>query len=74
MACREIPYATEQGIFGGVTGNYFGRTGNFLIQTGNSHGIQTVTLFRSAFWVPRHSIHRPHMTLRQNIVSGYGLC
>src|SRR5712692_817206 len=29
MACREIPYATEQGIFGGITGNFFQGTGNF---------------------------------------------
>jgi hypothetical protein len=28
MACRQIPYATEQGIFGGITGNFFQRTGN----------------------------------------------
>jgi hypothetical protein len=27
-ACSKIPYATEQGIFGGITGNFFQRTGN----------------------------------------------
>ena len=30
MPCREIPYATEQGIFGAITGNFRQRTGNFL--------------------------------------------
>ena len=30
MTCIEIPYVTEQGIFGGLTGNFFQRTGNRL--------------------------------------------
>jgi hypothetical protein len=30
VPCREIPYATEQGIFGAITGNFRQRTGNFL--------------------------------------------
>src|SRR5712692_10690292 len=40
MACREIPYATEQGIFGGITGNFFQGTGNSLARTGNSSSDQ----------------------------------
>ena len=36
MACRQIPYATEQGIFGGITGNFFQRTGNSRAGAGNS--------------------------------------
>jgi hypothetical protein len=28
-ACRQIPYATEQGIFAAITGNFFGVTGKF---------------------------------------------
>src|SRR3972149_5796244 len=27
MVCREIPYATEQGSFGGITGNFFKELG-----------------------------------------------
>jgi Major intrinsic protein len=29
-ACRQIPYATEQGIFAAITGNFFGITGNLI--------------------------------------------
>ena len=29
MLCREIPYATEQGIFGAITGNFFEEQGIF---------------------------------------------
>ena len=36
MTCNEIPYATEQGILGGITGNFFQGTGNFRPSTGNS--------------------------------------
>src|SRR5450759_2512675 len=36
MTCIEIPYVTEQGIFGGLTGNFFQRTGNSHARTGNS--------------------------------------
>src|SRR5262249_47896015 len=28
-ACRQIPYATEQGIFAAITGNFFAITGKF---------------------------------------------
>ena len=35
-AYGQIPYATEQGIFGGLTGNFFQRTGNFRARTENS--------------------------------------
>src|SRR5215813_8103079 len=28
-ACSQIPYATEQGIFAAITGNFFGITGKF---------------------------------------------
>src|SRR5258708_31861069 len=31
------PYASEQGIFGGLTGNFQQRTGNFLVRIGNSN-------------------------------------
>src|SRR3954452_16436147 len=30
MTSSEIPYATEQGIFGGLTGNSLERTGNLI--------------------------------------------
>ena len=36
MACSQIPYAVEQGIFGGITGKFFQRTGNFRAKIGNS--------------------------------------
>ena len=36
MACRQIPYANEQGMFGGITGNFFQRTGNSRAGAGNS--------------------------------------
>src|ERR1019366_2818253 len=39
-ACIEIPYVTEQGIFGGLTGNFFQRTGNSHARTGNSSSDQ----------------------------------
>ena len=38
MPCREIPYATEQGIIGAITGNFRQRTGNFLARTGSLSG------------------------------------
>jgi hypothetical protein len=28
-SCSQIPYATEQGIFAAITGNFFGITGKF---------------------------------------------
>jgi hypothetical protein len=33
MTSSEIPYATEQGIFGGLTGNSLERTGNLIRST-----------------------------------------
>ena len=32
MLCREIPYATEQGIFGAITGNFFEEQGIFSVR------------------------------------------
>jgi hypothetical protein len=32
MPCSKIPYATEQGIFGAITGNFRRGTGNFLVR------------------------------------------
>src|SRR6266566_2326866 len=29
-SCSQIPYATEQGIFAAITGNFFGITGNLI--------------------------------------------
>src|SRR5262245_26970412 len=30
IACSQIPYAAEQGIFAAITGNFFGITGNLI--------------------------------------------
>src|SRR5262249_9986827 len=35
-ACRQIPYATEQGIFAAITGNFFGITGNLIERAGKA--------------------------------------
>jgi hypothetical protein len=35
-ACSQIPYATEQGIFGAITGNFFGITGNLIDRAGKA--------------------------------------
>src|SRR5262245_9133764 len=35
-ACRQIPYATEQGNFAAITGNFFGITGNLIERAGKA--------------------------------------
>src|SRR5262249_48130418 len=35
-ACRQIPYATEQGIFAAITGNFFAITGNLIERAGKA--------------------------------------
>src|SRR5262249_7697539 len=35
-ACGQIPYATEQGIFAAITGNFFGITGNLIERAAKS--------------------------------------
>ena len=47
MACRQIPYATEQGIFGAITGNFFRRTGNFLVRAAISGHANQVAATRA---------------------------
>ena len=35
-SCSQIPYATEQGIFAAITGNFFGITGNLIERAGKA--------------------------------------
>src|SRR5262249_53392200 len=36
IAYSRIPYATEQGIFAAITGNFFGITGNLIERAGKA--------------------------------------
>lgn len=56
MACSQIPYANEQGIFGRVSGNSFVITGTFLGKTDNSN----CHLVSLQIWVANENI--PHAT------------
>jgi hypothetical protein len=53
MTSSEIPYATEQGIFGGLTGNSLERTGN-LIEGSKGRRVR----YGEAFWRAHHEAWR----------------
>src|SRR5262249_54627608 len=52
-ACSQIPYATEQGIFAAITGNFFGITGNLIERAAKSLSCcRTVELARLLMSTP----------------------
>src|SRR6516165_4042556 len=48
IAYSRIPYATEQGIFAAITGNFFGITGNLIERAGKARKMHSPLLLSPA--------------------------